>query len=489
VLRLVPLAGTITRTYDGLDRLTQEQTPQGTVGYAYDSASRRTQMTVSGQSSAVTYSYDNNGRITGISQGAADVLFAYDAANRRGSLTLPNGVVVNYGYDSASELTGISYQLAGTNLGNITYSYDADGRRTQLGGSWARTGMPNAVTTTVYNANNQLTTWGTANLYYDANGNMTSDGTHSYKWDARNQLQQIDGGATASFTYDAFGRRVNKNIFGANSSFLYDGANTVQELSGTTPTANLLTGSLDEYFTRTDSAGARCFLRAALGSTLALADSAGTLQTSYTFEPYGETTIAGAATTNSFAYTGRELDSANPNLYFYRARYYNPSIGRFISEDPIQLKGGINFYSYAVGSPMMYRDPSGKSIWWGWWCGPNWTGGHLAPYDPSLDTNGYYRDPIDAADSVCRDHDKCYASCRQTFPCQIGMRQDCMRNCDAQLIYNMPSTGVGPILAAGVDFFNDHPDAGKNDPRCPSCDPNKLGHPGPGDPAPSNRIW
>ena len=71
-------------------------------------------------------------------------------------------------------------------LGNLTYAYDESARRTQLAGSFARTGIPNAINTTVYNANNQLTTWGTANLFYDANGNMTSDGTHSHTWDAIN---------------------------------------------------------------------------------------------------------------------------------------------------------------------------------------------------------------------------------------------------------------------------------------------------------------
>jgi len=74
-----------------------------------------------------------------------------------------------------------------------------------------------------YNANNQLTAWGTANLFYDLNGNMTSDGTHSYAWDARNRLSAIDSGTTASFTYDPFGRRGSKTIGGTQTGFLYDG--------------------------------------------------------------------------------------------------------------------------------------------------------------------------------------------------------------------------------------------------------------------------
>jgi RHS repeat-associated protein len=316
-------------------------------------------MTVAGQPT-VNYTFNAANRLTAMTQGSSIVQTGYDAANRRTTLTLPNGIVTSYGYDAASGLAGMTYSFGSTLLGSLGYGYDLSGKRTSMSGSFARTGVPNAVSVTSYNANNQLTTWGTANLFYDADGNITSDGNHSYSWDARNQMKQIDSGATASFTYDPFGRRVNKTILGTSTNFLYDGANVVQELSGTTPTASLLTGSLDEYFTRTDSSGARYFLRDALGSTLALADSAGGLQTSYTFEPFGGTTIAGSTTSSGFAYTGRELDSTGLNLYFYRARYYNTQLQRFMSEDPIGFRGGINLYAYAGNGPTLWRDPTGR---------------------------------------------------------------------------------------------------------------------------------
>ena len=89
---------------------------------------------------------------------------------------------------------------------------------------------------------------------------------------------------TASFQYDPIGQRVTKSVSGATGSYLYDGANLVQELSGTTPTANLLNGGLDEVFTRTDAAGVRNFLTDVLGSTVALADGTGSIQTQYTYE-------------------------------------------------------------------------------------------------------------------------------------------------------------------------------------------------------------
>ena len=154
-----------------------------------------------------------------------------------------------------------------------------------------------------------------------------------------------------------FGRRATKSNVGTGTTFLYDGANAVQEVIGGTNTANSLSGGIDEVFQRTDSAGARSFLTDAIGSTLALTDSTGTAQTSYTFEPFGNTSASGSATTNSFAYTSRELDAGN--LYFYRARYYNPTLQRFISEDAIGFAGGINLYSYAYNNPIDFRDPFG----------------------------------------------------------------------------------------------------------------------------------
>jgi RHS repeat-associated protein len=187
---------------------------------------------------------------------------------------------------------------------------------------------------------------------------MTSDGTHSYTWDARNHLKQIDSGTTASFIYDPFGRRTSKTISSTQTGFLYDGANSVQELSGTTVTANSLVGGVDEVFQRTDSAGARSFLTDALGSSLALTDSSGTFQTTYSFDAFGNTTASGSASSNTFAYTGREADSTG--LYYYRARYCNPQLQRFISEDPLGFgANSVNFYEYAYDNPTNLIDPFG----------------------------------------------------------------------------------------------------------------------------------
>ncbi len=349
--------GTIELTYDGLDRVTSETTPQGVISYTYDAAGRRTSVTVTGQT-AINYTYNNANRLTQITQGTATITIAYDAAGRRTSLTLPNGTVTEYGYDAASQLTSLTYKNGSTVIGDLTYEYDSAGRRTKVGGSFARTSLPSALTSTTYNAVNQLTARSGVTLTYDANGNLTGDGTNTYTWNARNQLVSISGGVSASFQYDAFGRRRGKTVGGTSTNFLYDGSNIIQELSGTTPTANLLVGGIDEVFTRTEGSTARYYILDGVASTVAMLNGSGTIQTEYTYEPFGKTTLSGSSSTNAAQFTGRENDGTG--LYYYRARYYSPTLQRFISQDPIGFTGGdTNLYAYVGNNPINYTDPSG----------------------------------------------------------------------------------------------------------------------------------
>jgi RHS repeat-associated protein len=344
-------SGTTTRSFDNLNRLVLETTPQGSISYSYDAANRRTSMTVGGQT-PVSYTRDNLGRVTQIAQGSSVTSIAYDAANRRSSVTLPNNIVVSYSYDNASRLIGLIYQLGGATLGTLSYTYDQLGRKTQVAGSFARTGLPAPVASASYDAANQLVNWNGVPISYDANGNMLSDGVNTFTWDARNHMATLN---SASLQYDAFGRRITNP---AGTSFVYDIGNPAQEKSGSTVLANLITGATDEVFSRADITGSFTQLKDDLGSTLALADATGNIVTSYTYDPFGRTTVSGAGSANVFQFTGRENDG---NLYYYRARYYNPSIGRFVSPDPIGLVGGdANLYGYVHNSPVNATDPSGN---------------------------------------------------------------------------------------------------------------------------------
>ncbi|MFZ6736056.1 RHS repeat-associated core domain-containing protein, partial [Undibacterium sp. Ji42W] len=267
----------------------------------------------------------------------------------------------------AGQLTGITYKKADNSLiGDLAYTYDANGRRTKTSGSLAKTDLPDTTSTTSYDANNRLATWGSQILNYDANGNLTSDGLKTYIWNARNQLIQIKdstGTEVASFSYDALGRRQTKTINGVSTGFMYDGVNIVQELNGASPINNYISAGVDQVFVQQSGAGASAkkltYLTDALGSTIRLTNTAGDKVVDYSYDPYGNTK-ADAVINNSFQYTGRENDGNG--LYYYRARYYSPATHRFISEDPIGLNGGINTYGYVEGDPISLVDPTGQVV-------------------------------------------------------------------------------------------------------------------------------
>jgi RHS repeat-associated protein len=163
-------------------------------------------------------------------------------------------------------------------------------------------------------------------------------------------------------TYDGFGRRQKFLDYTNNSytvSFLYDGLNPVHEQNTNGNNADLLTGlGLDEVFTRSDNSGTMSFLRDKLNSTVALADSGGFLY-DYNYGPFGDTS-GGGSNANPYQWTGRENDPSG--LYYMRARYYDPTLQRFISPDPAGFGGGdVNLFRYAGNSPTNFIDPTGLS--------------------------------------------------------------------------------------------------------------------------------
>ncbi len=276
------------------------------------------------------------------------------------TLDLFQRLQLRYTFDVASQLTQIQIHNGTAEVGRIDYAYDTGGRRISQSGTWARTGLPMALASTVHDANNRLTQHNGVALTHDTNGNMTALGPDTYSWNARNQLVGISGASTASFQYDALGRRVGKTVNGTATSFLHDGWQIVRETQGTEATGYLTGLALDEVYRRSTPTGSHDYLTDALGSILGLADSSQAITTSYTYEPYGGTTVQGAASTNPVQYTGRENDGTG--LYYYRNRYYSPMMSRFVSEDPIGLAGGINIYAYVDGNPISRVDPTGLAF-------------------------------------------------------------------------------------------------------------------------------
>jgi RHS repeat-associated protein len=354
----------ITLTYDGLDRLVAETTGLGTLAYEYDVLGRRTQMRVN-DLSPVTYTYNANSRLHTITQTPLNtVTIDYDALGRRTRLTLPNAVSTEYQYDAVSRLTGLIYRNALGLLGDLTYTYDPAGNRTGVGGSFARTLLPDPVVAATYDAANRLLTFGDKSMTYDANGNLTSiidpSGVTTFAWDARNHLTATnEPGLSATFSYDGLGRRAQRTVNALRSEFQYDIANIIAEARAGSGVTYLRGLSVDELLSTTDGSGTRHHTTDPLGSILHLTDAQGTIQADYRYGPFGQTQRSGPEGGNPFQFTGRENDGTG--LHHYRFRYYHPTLGRFISEDPVRPLSGSdhNLYTYVSSSPLSAVDPFG----------------------------------------------------------------------------------------------------------------------------------
>ena len=200
---------------------------------------------------------------------------------------------------------------------------------------------------------------------YDANGNTLSDASgKSYTWDFENRLMQAvvpgTNGGTTTFKYDPFGRRIYKQSPNFTGVFLYDGLNLIQTMSssGSEIATYTQTQRIDETLAELRSSTTGYYQVDGLGSITSLSGTSGALANTYAYDSFGDLTVSTGTMGNYLQYTGREFDTET-GLYFNRARYYEPSGGRFLSEDPIRFKGGVDFYVYVHSNPILLRDPMG----------------------------------------------------------------------------------------------------------------------------------
>jgi RHS repeat-associated protein len=162
----------------------------------------------------------------------------------------------------------------------------------------------------------------------------------------------VKGGATHTFGYNPDGLRTSKTVNGTTTSFLLDGDSVVSETTGGSSKYTLQSPVVDQPLAR----DGKWFVPDKVSSAALLTDGSGNAVQSYGYKPFGE--LTGTPTeSNPFQFTGRENDGTG--LMCYRARYYAPQWGRFISEDPIGFRGGINPYAYCGNNPLDFRDPTG----------------------------------------------------------------------------------------------------------------------------------
>jgi RHS repeat-associated protein len=355
-------AGTFTYSYDPAGRLLASTTPYGTVNYTYDARGAVASRQVVGQP-ALTYTYDPAGNLTSSVMPQASESFTYNPRNQTATITRQNGVATTYAYDPIGRLLSLNHSKGTTNIDSETYAYDAIGNRTSHATSLGQS-LVTQPTTNEFDVGNRLIQFGSTSERYDANGNLTQDATATYTWDSRNRLKSIvtTAGQTTAFTYDAADNLIAQSDTGPTLNltkyFVLDSeTNVAYEAASDGTSYSVLSGlGIDSHLGIVQSNGQVQYgLPDAINSTIATVDQAGALKSQFAYDSFGQTRTSG---NYPFEFTGRVPVTAD--LYYYRARFYNPTTGRFVAADPIGFAGGdSNLYRYASNSPALLTDPAG----------------------------------------------------------------------------------------------------------------------------------
>ena len=361
--------GLVSRVTYGSDSDTQE--------YTYNNAGEITQVTrtIGSYTRPYNYVYDDNGNMLSEALGTTILNeYEYDALNRIKFSKDESHVETEYSYDVNGNI--IYKEMTHPSAGSYTLS---DG-----GESFTFTNIAQHTEIMTYNAQNQMLTRA-ERVYGDYNGVSSSAGAEDsyeytgngslskkreqinnvyikeYVYNAREQLTSYkeSGALKGSYTYDAEGYRASKTVGGVTTRFYWDRGFTCNESDGTNFTAKNTIGNGGIVSRKVGTATPMYLIKDVHGDTTAVLQNGSTVGT-YDYDAFGKQLTGSGTADNPYRYCGEYVDSES-GLIYLRNRYYDPSIGRFISEDP--AKSGSNWYVYCENNPLKFVDPWGLDVY------------------------------------------------------------------------------------------------------------------------------
>lgn len=419
--RLVSMSdatGTSSYSHDVFGELTAATNGAGaTTGYIYDGAGNTTAISYPGTAGTVTRGFNKVDQLTSVTDPAgATTGFGYDWDGDLTTTTAGNGTTVTVGYDGADQATTSTLAKGASTLGAITNTRDKDGDLTATipssGAPGAATGYTyttdqrlasstasGATTTDGYDPAGNPTMLGTSTQVFDAAGQLcwtttaavtsptcgspasgattyssNSNGQRTastpasgtatgYTYNGAGQLTGVSGTATASYTYDGAGLRASKTVGGTTTVFTWDTAGSTPQLlsDGTTDYVYGPAGVPVEQFNASGAGNQQYYFADAHGSTVALTNSSGAVDATWTYSPWGQTTAHTGSASTPILFAGAYVDTETGLLYL-QARYYDPKTALFLTVDAL-VDLTHQAYLYTGDDPLNRTDPTGLWSW------------------------------------------------------------------------------------------------------------------------------
>ena len=333
-------------SYDGFGRVTSTSYNGHSNGYSYDDNGNCTNV------NNTAYGYDKLNRLTSVKFNGKTITYSYRKDNQLSEVNYSNGLMITtFGYDAAGRLTSKKTKVNGNIVASYSFELDKAGNITKQTAKEPYDGisLTNEDVSYSYNSGNRITSVGDISFSFDENGNTTMRGSEQYQWDDADRLTRA---GSTTIKYDPLGHIASYG----DITFTTDPLGISNVLSDSKGAEYIYGNGLEA---RVKNGKVSYYVTDVRGSVVAIVDESGNITHKYQYDEFGKVMQKQEADYNPFQYVGKYgVMYLSDHQYYMRARHYDPTIGRFLSEDPIW---STNLYPYTDNNPIMGIDPEGEA--------------------------------------------------------------------------------------------------------------------------------